>query len=250
MSRIKRFCTECGKEDIKLTSSMLCEKCFLKKFPLFELKEHRFPVKVCPSCFSYSLKRGFISTRSRNFEQVFREIIERVVKKAISVQFYADISEISYDPPSEPVRRVIPVSVVLKHKEEDVRDSAIIEVELIPEKCPMCRRRERGVSEAIIQLRKEKGRVSDEEVNAVLSIIENLAASSGNPKAYVADVRKSGKGYDIFIGDLKFAERAANAVKRKIGCKIKISRTVSGVDDSGRPIMTASILLILSSRQR
>lgn len=250
MSRIKRFCIECGKENVKLTKSMLCEKCFLKKFPLFELKEHRIRVKICPSCLSYSLKKGFIGTQSRNFEQVFREIVEKAIKKAISVQFYAEVSEISYNPPPEPQRKIVPISVILKHKEEDVRDSALIELDITPEKCPMCKRRERGVSEAIIQLRRERGRVTDEEVNTVLSIIESLAASSGNPKAYVADVRRSGKGYDIFIGDLKFAERAANAIKRKMGCKIRVSRTVSGVDDSGRPIMTASILLLLPSDQK
>ena len=243
----ERFCIECGRteREVKLTSKMLCVDCFLRKYPLYEVKNRRIKVKLCPMCHSYAVRRNFARGRGLSFSEAIKALIEDSVNKMVKLPFYSKLTIVDFKAPENFVKNrfLIPVIVETKHVEEDVAESFTLEIEVYAEKCPLCKRKEKGVSEAIIQIRKERGKLSYKEREKIIDLLRELAEKSRDPKAYIANVEATGSGVDVWIGSLKFAEMAARVLRKRFNGSMKIFRTFGGLNKSGKHVLTASILI-------
>ena len=142
-----RFCIECGKteHEVKLTSRMLCVNCFLRKYPLYEIKNRRMKVKLCPMCHSYAIKRNFAHGRGLSFSEAVKILVEDSVNKMVKLPFYSKLTIVDFKAPKSFVRNrfLIPVIVEVRHMEEDVAERFNLEVEVFAEKCPLCKRKEK-----------------------------------------------------------------------------------------------------------
>ena len=243
----ERFCIECGRteHEVKLTSKMLCVDCFLRKYPLYKIKNRRIKVKLCPMCHSYAVRRNFVRGRGLSFSEVTKAIVEDSVNKMVKLPFYSKLTIVDFKAPESFMqnRFSIPIIVEARHVEEDVAERFTLEIEVYAEKCPLCKRKEKGVSEAVIQIRKERGRLNADEREKIVEFLRELARKSRNPKAYIANVEITGGGVNVWIGSLKFAEMAARVLRKRFHGSMKIFRTFGGLDSSGKHVLTASILI-------
>ena len=224
---------------------MLCIHCFLRRYPLYRVKSRRIKVRLCPICHSYAVRREFAYGRGLSFNDAVRALVEDSVNKMVKLPFYSKLNAIDFDAPKNFVKNhfLIPVNIEVRHSEENVNEKLTLEIEVYAEKCPLCKRREKGVSEAIIQVRKEKGKMDPEEKEKIVELLRDLAEKSRDPKAYIANVEAANNGVDIWIGSLKFAEMAARVLRKRFHGSMKIFRTFGGLNKSGKHILTASILI-------
>lgn len=202
-------------------------------------------VKLCPMCHSYAVRRNFAHGRGLSFGEAIKILVEDSVNKMVKLPFYSKLTIVDFKAPKSFVRNrfLIPVIVEVRHVEEDVAEQFTLEVEVFAEKCPLCKRKEKGVSEAVIQIRKERGRLNPDEREKVVGLLKELAEKSKDPKAYIANVEVSGGGVDVWIGSLKFAEMAARVLRKRFHGSMRIFRTFGGLDSSGKHVLTASILI-------
>lgn len=224
---------------------MLCISCFLRKYPLYKVKSRRIKVRLCPICHSYAVRREFAYGRGLGFNDAIRALVEDSVNKMVKLPFSSKLSAVDFEVPKNFVKNhfLIPVNIVVSHTEENVNEELTLEIEVYAEKCPLCKRREKGVSEAVIQVRKEKGKLDSEEKEKIVELLRGLAEKSRDPKAYIANVEVTSSGVDIWMGSLKFAEMAARVLRKRFCGSMKIFRTFGGLNKSGKHVLTASILI-------
>ncbi len=119
------------------------------------------------------------------------------------------------------------------------------EVRLKKIACEKCSRQAGGYYEAILQIRADKRKLMQEEIDRIMDIVENaIDREKDNPKAFVSKIETRKEGIDIFLGDKSLGQKLSRIISRETGAETKESSKIAGRDD-GRDFYRFTYLLRL-----
>jgi len=188
-----KFCFICGKRTDNLIEGY-CEECYKNKFKLIEVPEASFT--VCPRC-------NFIKYRNNWKDIEIEELIKQEIKPL------GEIVEIKIQK-NDKIH--ISVKGFLKNSKKIKKEIYDIPLKLNKILCTQCIKKSSGYYEAILQLR---GNVTDD----IIDLIYNQATIQNE----FYRLEKVKNGFDLYMGNKSFANKATELIKRRFKANIKKS---------------------------
>ncbi|NPA84864.1 MAG: hypothetical protein GXO07_02530 [Crenarchaeota archaeon] len=240
--RRRRFCVKCGAPDSPDNPVVghLCLKCLVEESPLFEVKGSKHIV-VCPICSSYMVDNAWVRGTG-DVEETIRMLAERTVE--------ANISPI---PPAEEVevegvrverrrggRYVARVTALVKVGGAEARQTLPIELDVEKRPCPKCLMKSGKDYDAVLQIRSERGDVTQEELREAGELFAKVGSGED-----IVELVEQRTGLDVLLTSKEVAKRAAQLMRFNMGAKIIESHSVVGMRRDGkvRTRLTISVRL-------
>jgi nonsense-mediated mRNA decay protein 3 len=229
---VRTFCPRCGKNTDELYDG-LCSDCIESSFVLFTYPDVA-EVKVCPRCGAFFEKGKWID----DFEKNVHAIVRRILK--INPEVGGAHVDISTDFIDKNIA-IATVRATARLGNLDVEDRGKIELRMKRNACEKCSKISGGYYEAIVQLRAENRFPADAERKRFEEIARNsvLKGRGAAPNSFVSKVDSMKEGVDIYVGDVKAAEKIAYAVVEQMGGRISSSGKIAGRKD-GRDLRRVS----------
>ncbi len=229
-------CVRCGRE-APLVDGRLCPRCYLEVRGLGRFPE-RVEVTICPRCGSYRFHGRWYPPPidASDVDDVVREVLRLTLAASFKpnpeVESYR-IDEVEY------VRdrfhgdyAVVAVVARLRGVEGEHRLEYRVRVVVEKKLCPQCFKKAGGAVEAILQVRGEGGRLTEEQR---LAVEELLARLSPALRDYIVDVVEQREGFDLILVDQGAAKAIASKIRTFLGAKVVESWKVVGRRSDGRP---------------
>lgn len=205
------FCVECGK-DVDETIDGLCSACYVAKHRLFDIPAI-VDVTVCPVCGACKTRGGWLHEEPEHHVQHFLEAKARE----------APVERVSVHRDGETV------TCQGTFKGQEVTETMKVDVRMHKDMCMQCSRLKGGYFEAILQIRKNAGNISQEEIDIADDIVaRQVIEERGN---YVSKRVEHPTGVDYYIGDRGSASMAAKMAKQAFNGKLDISSSLVGRKD-------------------
>lgn len=221
------FCLLCDSEE-KLYDG-LCKKCFLREYKPVEVPEFA-TFKVCSHCGATQKHDKWVQTGYYD-----DEIINDAIQKDIKIDPKLEDVEIT----TEIINNRGTVYECMLHIYGKVIDEYIekdypIEVKVEKSVCPDCSKFYSGYYEAVIQLRADERKLTDEEIQKADEFISNeiQRLCKTNKLAYVVERIVLKEGVDYQIGSYNSAHKIAVNLQKQFGGTVKESRKIVGHDKS------------------
>ncbi len=229
-------CVRCGREDV-LVDGRLCPQCYLEVRGLGRLPEP-IEVVVCPRCGSYRYQGRWYPPPidASNIEDVVREVIRLVAAarfrpnpevesyRVENVEYIRDQFHGDY--------AIVRVVGKLRGVEREYSLEYRVRVNVKKQLCPQCFKKAGGAVEAILQVRGEGGRLSEEQRRSVEEVLEELSPAI---REYISDVVEKREGFDLVLVDQGVAKAIASKLRSALGAKVVESWKVVGRRRDGRP---------------
>ena len=223
------FCVECGK-NVDETIDGLCSQCYVAKHRLFDIPSI-VDVTVCPVCGACRIHGGWQHGKP---EQLVQAYLEAKAREAL-------VEQVSVH------RTDNMVTCQGTFKSEAVTETTSIDVRMHREMCQQCSRLKGGYFEAILQVRKNGGNISREEVDIADDIVaRQVIEERGN---YVSKRVEHPTGVDYYIGDRGSASLAAKTVKQAFDGKMDVSSSLVGRKD-GQDVYRDTYIVRIPAYQR
>lgn len=220
------FCVECGKEG-PIYKDGVCIDCYIKsnsfsKGPLI------IDIVVCPHCGSYKFKSTWTS-------DLFGELLRRVIKDNFHIS--RELTKIDINPICKESKDGADCKVYISGyiKKNEIVEKHNLHVRFKKTSCDVCSRRFGGYHEAIIQVRADGRKLTHNEKNNIVLLVENQVEhlqSKGNRGLFITDVGIEHGGLDFFISDKGAAFIITKKIQEDFGGEIKQSSKNIGMKDS------------------
>lgn len=209
------FCVECGKETEE-TFDGLCIECYVKGRKFFNIPGI-IEVTVCRNCGAYKVESGWAHGE---LDELIRAFLEEHIKHEGIKNF-----EVRVDGNT--------VACTGEFHGFPIREEEQIEVKIKNSICETCSRIKGGYFEAILQVRKEGGKMSDRELQLSDDVV--YKKSSEYAGGYVSKREMIHGGVDYYIGDKKMAASAARILSEIFHGESSVSPSLVGMKD-GREV--------------
>jgi len=208
-------CAMCGKE----SEYSVCGECLSKRIEIVKIP-NVIELTECSVCGSFRLDRwrnvDFYDALSRQF---FRKALFHEEFELRDFEF-----KVSEDRCLVKLRGNLRGHALELEKETKIRIRRIA--------CEKCSRQSGGYYESIIQIRANKRKIREEEIELVIDMMESLLKrESDNPKAFVTKIETKREGLDIYLGDKKIGEKISRSIAKSFGAEIKESKKIAGRED-------------------
>ena len=229
-------CVRCGREAI-LVDGRLCPDCYLEVKGLGRLPEP-IEVTVCPRCGSYRYQGRWYPPPVDASD--INDVIREVIKLVVAARFRPNPEVESYRVESvEYVRdqflgdyAIVRIAARLKGVEREYSLDYRVRVNVKKQLCPQCFKKAGGSVEAILQVRGEGGRLTDEQRRSVEEVLEELSPAI---REYISDVVEKKEGFDLVLVDQGVAKAIASKLRSALGARVVESWKVVGRRRDGRP---------------
>ncbi len=243
--RRRRFCVKCGAEDSPENPIVghLCLKCLIGEKELFEVKGSKHIV-VCPICSSYMVDNSWVRGTG-DVEETIHMLAERIVESNIV--------------PKEPAEEVVEVekveverrrggkywakvTAVLSINGAKAKQTLYIPLNVEKKPCPKCLMKSGKDYDAVLQIRSERGTVTEEELREAGELFAKVG--SGEDIVELVDQKE---GLDVLLTSKEIAKRAAQLMRYNMGAKIIETHSVVGMRSDGRMRTRLTISIRLPS---
>lgn len=207
-------CPKCGKDS---EIDVFCRRCFLERNLKIELPT-LIEIPHCTRCGTYTLGGKELEFSSE--EDAITEAVQRSLKGNFG-EIEGGIGEgLERDLDIEPLeRRDFEVVLTMRLGEFSRRKRTVARIKDIT--CSSCGKKSGGYWEALLQLR---GNVDEKTFKGVIKDIE----SSSDENSFVSRVDRLKKGYDVYVGSKKTAEKIVKNFRGR--AEIKKSSHLVSVD--------------------
>ena len=239
---LRRFCYKCGaveSEDNPIING-LCLNCLLKERELVTVKANQ-KIVVCPVCGSYLVGSSWYPG-SEDPEETIRWLAERIIEQSISPARPAEgVNLVDVG-----VRKVrggkyfADVTVEVEVAGRKVRQALSVPLNVEKRVCPKCLMKSGGDYEATLQIRSERGYVTQAELRNAGELFSKV--NSGED---VVDLIDKKEGLDVILASKEVAKKAARLMRFNMGAKVIESYSVVGMRRDGkvRKRLTLSVRL-------
>jgi nonsense-mediated mRNA decay protein 3 len=223
------FCVECGKK-VSDTIDGLCSRCYVKKHRLFDLPGI-IDVTMCPVCNRCKIDTGW---QHEPPEQMIQAFLEAKAQEApvTGVSVHRDNNRVTCQG---------------TFRGEAVTETTTLDIRMHKEMCQQCARLKGGYFEAILQVRKNGGDITQEEKNIADDIVARRVIEERG--TYVSKRVEHPTGIDYYIGDRGSASLAAKTVKQAFNGTMDISSSLVGRRD-GQDVYRDTIIVRIPAYQR
>lgn len=221
------FCVECGAEGEVIDG--LCRDCMMKKGGFVEVPPN-VDVLVCAHC-------GSMQTGNRwsRVDDVVRKAVEGAIRvsKGATAAFDMDIEEED--------ERNVKVRLTAHVRKGDFAFEVPLEtrVRVKAASCRDCSRQRGSYYEAILQVRARKRLPTEDEMDAVASVLEEVISGEGSFVTRAEDVRG---GTDIYLGKVADGRAVANTLMNRFGATVTETKSQAGRKD-GKDIYRTTFLV-------
>lgn len=222
------FCISCGNEE-KVLYDNLCSNCYIDNFKAVEIPEHA-TFTVCSHC-GATLKQDKWILSGYYDDEIINDAIQKDIVINEKLENPVIKTEIL-------VNRGTVYECEL-HITGQILDTIIeetypIEVKVEKSVCPDCSKFYSGYYEAVIQLRADSRKLSDDEIMESDEFISNEIQKlcKTNKLAYVTERVVLKEGIDYQVGSYNAAHKIAINMQKQFGGTITESRKIVGHDKS------------------
>ncbi len=218
------FCPRCGK-DTDVFYDNVCRQCFIGDKKLVECPEV-MPAKICPTCGSVFLRGKWVKKEGES------EAIVDCVKAAVKLERNAQNIELVLSPKQFDYSRYnVHIGAKAELKGVKLEASQDAEVRISWETCDMCSRISGGYFEGIVQIRADRRRPTEEELERCREIAESVAAKAqekGDRLAFIPKTVEVEEGLDIYVGSIKLGKQICRAITDILGGRFSESPKLVG----------------------
>lgn len=235
-------CVSCGEREAFYEG--LCMECYSEKNP-FTLEDDT--IKICRECGA-----GFVGEwrKSASIEKYMQSILKGY--EIVSRFTVVERNEATYSFHEEGDKYLIDVAqkkIISPGKLTIRRTSLSLEKRYTV--CPACQKKKSGYFEAILQVRRMDGALSEIEKESIEDDVHSFVGKERDPLAFILHTKMSGEGMDFDIGGKKVARHAALFLRKGYGGKISESNKIMGRDKrTNKDILRLTIVLRLPPLQK
>lgn len=211
-----RYCVRCGRledKDNPLINSM-CPRCYLESKGVFK-RTPILDIVLCSKCGQLRFRGRW--TRVSGLEDAIKLVLEGSFKKYVNdevtgllVGTVSNVRRVNKDYYSA----FVEVRAVLEDKAV-VDSSYTIHFRLTKMVCPNCFKKAGKTFNAIVQVRSERGYLTDEEIDYIYDIVSDPVISDD-----IVEIDENRNGIDIKVINVVVAKRIASIITRDKGAKI------------------------------
>ncbi|OYT57375.1 hypothetical protein B6U70_02460 [Euryarchaeota archaeon ex4484_162] len=237
------FCVECGQEG-HIFRNGLCIGCYIKSHS-FSNGPKIIDLVRCPHCGSYRYKNSWLSGD-------FKEIIQHIIKNSFYVNKELKKTGMSIECNETDETTTCKVIVSGFLDGIPVSEKHMLNIRLKKMVCDVCSRRFGGYYEAVLQIRANKRKLSEDELKMIRSMIEGFVENlriKGNRGLFITDTDMRHGGVDFYLSESKPAQTIAKKIYEHFGGEIKQSSKNIGMKN-GRQIYRMTYLIRLPSYQK
>ncbi|UXD22013.1 hypothetical protein IPA_00875 [Ignicoccus pacificus DSM 13166] len=228
---VRRFCVKCGALESPENPIVggLCLKCLKEEKDLFEVKGSLHLV-VCPVCGSYLVGSSWYPGAD-DAEETIAWLAERLVEQGIKAKEPAEEVELV----SVRTRKmrggkyVAEVTARVSVKGHWIEQTQIIPLNVEKRVCEKCLKKSGGDYDATLQIRSERGTVTQEELREAGEWFSKV--NNGDD---IVDFVERREGLDVLLASKEVAKRAAQLMRYNMGAKVVESHSVVGMSRDGR----------------
>jgi nonsense-mediated mRNA decay protein 3 len=234
------FCVECGKEGA-IFKDGVCVECYLKTHT-FTKGPESIDLPICTNCGSYKYKNTWTS-------DLFGDVIQRIIKNTFQID--RELKKIDINTECKEVKEGMSCKIYISGilNDEEITEEHDIIVNQKRTVCDVCSKQFGGYHEAIVQIRTDKRELVKDEIEDIISLVENLVEdlrAKGNRGLFITDIGTEHNGLDFFISEKGPSLVIAKAVHDKYGGTMKQSSKNIGMKD-GRQLYRMTYLIRLPS---
>ena len=232
------FCVECGKE-IPIFKDGVCIDCYINSHT-FTRGPEIIDITVCSHCGTFKFKNIWTN-------DALGEVLIRFIKNTFQISKELKKLDINTECTEAKGGYQCKVYITGFLDDKEITEEHDILVRQKTTVCDVCSKRYGGYHEAIVQVRTENKKLTNNEIKEITDLVENMVEElydKGNRGLFITDMRKEGGGLDFFISEKGPALAIAKKIQEQYGGEIKQSSKNVGMKD-GKQLyrMTYSIRL-------
>ena len=219
------FCVECGREG-RIFKDGTCLKCYLKTHS-FTKGPEIIDIPICSHCGSFKYKNTWLS-------ELFGDVLRKEVKSNFQISKELDDVDINSECIETRVGMNCKIFISGFIENEEIMEEHEILVRFQRTVCDVCSKRFGGYHEAIVQIRAENRKLTEDELKNIRISIESLVddlQAKGNRALFIADVAEEHRGLDFYISEKSAGLTIAKKVQEQYGGEIKQSSKNIGMKD-------------------
>ncbi len=211
-------CASCGRE----SEYSICGSCLAERVDVI-FSPPVIEVIRCSRCGDFKLDRWVHTT--------LEEALEHHLFRSLSVHEEFQVDDIHFEPVGDEIGRYrLYISGMLR--DHHLTHESTFEVRLRRIACEKCSRQAGGYYEAILQIRADRRKLKDEEIERITEIVENaVLRERNNPKAFISKIDVKKEGIDIYLGDRNLGQKLSRIISREMGAETKESSKIAGRED-------------------
>jgi len=254
ISERRRFCAICGAIEGPFLDN-LCENCFKKENPLELKKLNSLNVEICPTCGTLKVLGAHVDTweSGQPLEATIREVVRSAIVEKINLEssFQCDFEDnieeskiMNYGVKEFETKTY----VVTKPYEEfgEFEDEFVTRLKMVREICDDCSKYKSGYFEAILQVRGENRKLTDQEQSDIENLIENKMKQFEDARlSYMLDFNVDQDGLTAQISTKFLAEALAREIKGFTSGKLTSAFEHKTTSKDGEEVYTNTYLVRL-----
>jgi nonsense-mediated mRNA decay protein 3 len=237
------FCVECGREG-KIFRDGSCLNCYLKTHTFTEGPD-TIGLTICPHCGSFKFKNSWYSDH-------IGDILRRVVKSNFKISRELDKLDINTECKETKGGMDCKVYISGHINDLEILEEHNVNVNFDRVVCDVCSKRFGGYHEAIVQIRADKRKLKDEELNqielSIKGLVEDLQAK-GDRALFITDIAEEHGGLDYYISEKSAGLIIAKKIQEHFGGEIKQSSKNVGMKD-GKQVYRMTYLVRIPSYEK
>ena len=219
------FCVECGREG-KIFRDGTCLSCYLKNHTFTKGLEI-IDIPICSHCGSFKYKNTW-------FSEIFGDVLRKEVKS--NFQISKELENVDINSECTEIKEGMYCKIYITGFIDNVEITEEHEITVRFQRtvCDVCSKRFGGYHEAIVQIRADNRKLTDNELNSIQTSIEYLVEdlqAKGNRALFIADVAKEHGGLDFYISEKSAGLSIAKKIQEQYGGEIKQSSKNIGMKD-------------------
>jgi nonsense-mediated mRNA decay protein 3 len=237
------FCVECGKEG-SIFKDGVCIDCYLKSHS-FTKSPEILDITTCVHCESFKYKNTWSS-------EIFGEIIRKTIKNNFEIS--KELQKVDINTDCKEAKNGYECKVYISGfiDSHEITEEHNVLVRIKKTVCDVCSKRSGGYHEAIIQVRTDNRKFTDEELVSIQSFVERQVENlktKGNRGLFITDFGQEHGGLDFFLSDRSAAQMITKKLQDEFGGNVKQSSKNIGMKDSKQIYRVTYLLRIPSLRK-
>ncbi|MCD4739895.1 60S ribosomal export protein NMD3 [archaeon] len=223
---VDRFCPKCGGTN-KHFFRGFCIECYTKDHELIVIPP-KIEVNVCPSCLMFRIHGEWMPSTLENASKFVEEKVKP--KQIDKVKILAS--------PIEPTKNgaLFNVSIAGYLGTDEIHLEQEVELIYTKRQCLICARKQSKYYKALIQIRPKDSDTTSKRMQSAFYFIRNQNRENAvkEREAEIFKFKKDKHGINVYFGSLRSAGSIVGQMKSKFGAEIKKSRSLFGMDRTGR----------------
>ncbi|MHA1417937.1 MAG: NMD3-related protein [Candidatus Heimdallarchaeaceae archaeon] len=254
ISERRRFCAICGVTDEVLLDN-LCEKCYKKEHPLEVELLKKLTVEICINCGDLRVLNTRIDpwAREESLEEVIREVVRSAVlskfhsEDPYDVEFEDDIENdkiMNYGVKSFELR----TKIILQPHEEfsPFEKDFSTRLKMSRTICNDCSMIKSGYFEAILQIRADKRKLTDDELDELENLINDMMKQYEDAKlSYILKMEVEPEGITAQVSTKILASNLAREIRVQTAGKLSLAYEHKTTSKDGSEVYTNTYLVRL-----